>query len=102
MFDLDHTTVLSDTTLSLVEELRSVRESIKGLKTREGKIREILLAELKDTEQGLTASGVPVITIDRQVRSRLNGDRLQALYKDAWDDCQVETTVETIRLPESL
>lgn len=102
MFDHDTTTVLSESTLALVEELRSVRETIKGLKDRESKIRETLLIDLKDVSEGLTASGVPVVTIDRQSRTRVNGDRLQALYPDVWADCQTATTVETIRLPEVL
>lgn len=99
MFD-DTTTVLSDPTLALVEELRSVRESIKGLKASEERLRKALLVELEDIETGLTASGVPVITIDRQDRTRVDGDRLQALYPDAWKDCQATSVVQTVRLPE--
>lgn len=101
MFDVDTTTVLSDDNLALVEELRSVREFIKGLKTREDEIRKTLLQELKDSEQGLTAAGVPVIEIQRQSRTRVDSNRLQALYQDVWKDCQIETSVEVLRLPEA-
>ena len=97
----DATTVLSDSNLALVEELRTTRESIKILKGRESEIRDKLLAELQGTDQGITAAGVPVITIDRQVRTRVNSDRLQALHKAVYDDCLVDTTVQTVRLPEA-
>lgn len=96
----DAITILSDTTLSLVDELRSVRRSVRDLKVREDEIRKIILAELFDTEQGITASGVSVITIERQTRTRIDGDRLQALYRDIWADCQIESVVQTVRLPE--
>lgn len=102
MFTHDTTTVLSDSTLALVEELRSVREATKGLKAREDEIRKILLEELKDSDEGITASGVPVVTVERQSRTRTDGNRLQALYQDVWKDCQVETTVQVVRLPENV
>lgn len=100
MFDLDTTTVLTESTLSLVKELRELRDFTKRLKAREAEIRKILLAELKDTDQGVTAAGMPVIEVQRQSRTRLDGNRLQALYQEAWEDCQVETTVEVLQLPE--
>lgn len=97
---IDDTTVLSDTSLALVDELRSTREFIKKLKAREDDIRKILLNDLKDVEHGITASGLPVIEVQRQTRFRVDSSRLQALYEDAWEDCQVESTVEILRLPE--
>lgn len=102
MTDQDTAIVLSDETLSLVEELRSVRESYRKLKAREEEIREDLLTELKGIEHGLTADGTPVIEIDRQTRTRVDSKRLQALYEEVWEDCQTEMTVETVRLPEVL
>jgi len=103
MFDLDDkATVLSDSTLALVEELRALRETKKAISAREDQVRKILLVELRDVDAGLTASGQPVIEVERQKRTRIDGDRLQALYKDAWDDCQTETSVEVLRLPEAL
>lgn len=101
MTELDQTVVLSDPNLALVEELRTVRETIKSLKGREEQIRDVLLAELKDAEFGIAASGEPLIEVQRQPRSRLDGKRLQALYEDAWDDCQVKSTVEVLRFPEA-
>jgi predicted phage-related endonuclease len=100
MLDQDTTTVLSESHLALVEELRSTREFVKKLKAREDEIRKIILQDLKDTERGITSSGVPVLTIDRQTRTRVDSNRLQALYHDVWEDCQIETTVEVLRLPE--
>lgn len=100
MIDQDTTTVLSDSNLALVEELRTVRDTIKGLKGRESDIRKTLLEELKDSDQGITASGVPIVAIDRQVRTRVDNNRLQALYQDVWKDCQVESIVQVLRLPE--
>lgn len=101
MNNFEDTTVLSDDNLALVDELRFVRESSKALKSREEEIRKILLDELKDVEYGITASGAPMIEVQRQTRTRVNGDRLQALYKTAWDDCQIETTVQVLRFPEA-
>jgi predicted phage-related endonuclease len=101
MFDLDFQTVLSDSNLALVEELRSTREFIKKLKAREDEIRKILLVELKESEQGITAAGVPMIEVQRQSRTRVDGNRLQALYHEVWEDCQIETTVSVLRLPEA-
>ena len=98
----DDSTVLSDANLALVEELRSTREFSKKLKAREDEIRKILLEELKDSEQGITAAGVPMIEVDRQSRTRVDGNRLQALYQDVWEDCQIETTVQVLRLPEAI
>lgn len=95
-------TVLSDSDLALVEELRSVRETSKALKAREDEIRKTLLTALKDSDQGLTASGASVVEVQRQPRTRVDTNRLQALYQSAWDDCQISTTVEVLRLPESL
>lgn len=101
MYD-DSTIILNDANLALVEELRSVRETSKSLKAREDEIRKILLEALKYSEQGITASGVPMIEVQRQPRTRVDGNRLQALYQDVWDDCQIATTVEVLRLPEAL
>lgn len=101
MYD-DTTTVLTESNLALVEELRSTREFSKKLKAREDEIRKILLEELKDSEQGITASGVPMIEVDRQSRTRVDSNRLQALYQDVWEDCQIETTVQVLRLPETI
>ena len=98
----DTTTVLSQSNLDLVSELRSNREFSKKLKSREDEIRKILLEELKDSEQGITASGVPMIEVDRQSRTRVDGNRLQALYQDVWEDCQIESTVQVLRLPETI
>ncbi len=101
MSDLDDaTTVLSDANLALVAELRTTRDSIKRLKAREGEIRDVLLDELKDSALGLTASGVPLVEVERYSRSRVDSNRLQALYKDVFDDCQTETPVQVLRLVE--
>lgn len=102
MTDYADSAVLSAANLTLVEELRSTRELVKKLKAREDEIRKVLLAELADIEIGLTAAGVPVIEVERQARTRVDSKRLQALYEDVWDDCQVETTVEVLRLPDAL
>lgn len=102
MTDLDGLAVLSDSTLALVEELRSVRDASKKLKAREEEIRSALLGELKDIEVGVTASGVPVIEVQRQTRTRVDSKRLQALYEEVWDDCQISMDVETLRFPETL
>lgn len=102
MTELDDAVVLSGSDLALVVELRTIRETTKSLKAREEEIRKALLAKLNDVEVGLTASGVPAIQVDRHTRTRVNSDRLQALYQDAWEDCQTETTVESLRFPETL
>jgi predicted phage-related endonuclease len=101
MTDSDSAIVLSDSDLDLVEELRSIRETVKNLKAREEEIRTVLLQELKDSEYGLTASGDLLIEVERQQRSRLDSKKLQALYEDVWNDCQIKTTVEVLRLPET-
>lgn len=101
MFNLDTSTVLPDATIALVEELRTVRDSIKSLKSREDQIRQTLLDELKGVEEGVTASGMPVVTVERYSRTKIDGNRLQALYQDVWKDCQVETPVQVVRLPEA-
>jgi len=100
MFDHSTTTVLSESTLALVDELRSVREKVKSLKSREESIRKVLLQELVDSAEGITSSGVPVVALDQQLRTRVDANRLHALYPDVWEDCQVETTVQVLRLPE--
>lgn len=102
MTDLDQTVVLSDANLALVEELRTVRDTIKSLKGRESDIRKALLGELKDAEFGITAAGEPLIEVQRQPRSRVNTKRLQAVYEDVWNDCQINSTVEVLRFPEVL
>lgn len=101
MTDSDGVIVLSDTTLSLVEELRATREAIAKLKSREGDIRALLLAELKGSEFGITAAGAPVIEVERYARTRVDSKRLQALYESVWDDCQTSTDVEVLRFPET-
>lgn len=93
--------VLDDSDLTLVEDLRTVREEIRKLKTREDDIRSALLTQLKGFEYGLTSSGVPVIEVQRQPRSRVDSRRLQALYEDVWEDCQIKSEVEVLRFPES-
>ena len=100
MYDQDTTTVLSDLNLALVEELRLIRESVKQLKSREEAVRKILLGALKGVEQGITASGVSLVEVERYSRTRVDSNRLQALYKDVYDDCQTETSVEVLRLVE--
>lgn len=102
MTDYADSTVLSPLSLALVEELRNTRDSVKQLKAREAEIRKILLGELADSSLGLTAGGAPVIEVERQARTRVDTTRLQALYEDAWEDCQVESTVEVLRFPETL
>lgn len=102
MTDIDGVLELSDDALILVEELRLVRDETKRLKSREAEIREALLTELKDVEYGVTASGAPVIEIQRQPRSRVDSKRLQALYEDVWKDCQIHSEVEVLRFPEAL
>jgi predicted phage-related endonuclease len=100
MLDTDTSVVLDDNTVDLVDELRSIRDTIKGLKAREDEIRSHLLSELDGAEQGITASGVPVVEVQYQTRSRVDSRRLQAVYEDVWKDCQTETTVATVRLPD--
>jgi predicted phage-related endonuclease len=94
--------VLSQDTLSLVEDLRETRDAIKVLKAREESIRTVLLTELDGVEYGVTAAGAPVIEVQRQPRSRVDSKKLQALYEDVWKDCQTETEVEVLRFPETL
>lgn len=101
MTEIDGLAVLSDDTLALVEELRSTRDAIKVLKSREDDIRSSLLSELTGVEFGITAAGVPVIEVQRQVRTRIDGKKLQALYEDVWKDCQTSTSVESLRFPEA-
>lgn len=98
MVDLDGITTLSDSSLSLVEELRTTREFIKSLKAREAEIRKILLKELQDASLGVTASGKSVVGVERYTRTGLDPDRLQALYEDAWEDCQTETLIQKLVL----
>lgn len=102
MSDQSNTVVLSDSTLGLVNELRSIREDVKALKAREEKIRDLLLTELKGADGGVTASGEFIISIDRSPRSGINRDRLQALYPDVYRDCQTETQVQAVRFPETV
>ena len=101
MTDQDDAVVLSDSNLALVEELRSNRESSKRLKAREDEIRSILLQELKGSEYGVTAAGAPMIEVQRQARTRVDSKRLQALYENVWEDCQIESEVEVLRFPET-
>jgi len=98
MTDLDEIAVLSASNVALVEELRSTREFMKKLKAREKEIRSLLLKELKDRSLGMTASGKFLVEVRRQTRSGLDADRLQALYEEAWEDCQTETEVEVLTL----
>lgn len=102
MTDHDGILVLSDDTLTLVENLRTVREDIKVLKAREDEIRSALLTELKGVDYGVTASGAPIIEVQRQPRSRVDSKRLQALYENVWKDCQIQSEVEVLRFPETL
>lgn len=101
MTEQDGTIVLSEDNLALVESLRSVREDIKALKAKEDQIRSALLIELKGVEYGVTASGAPIIEVQRQPRSRVDSKRLQALYEEVWEDCQIKSEVEVLRFPES-
>lgn len=100
MVDLDGITTLSDSSLSLVEELRTTREFIKSLKAREAEIRKILLKELQDASLGVTASGKPLVEIERYDRAGIDSDRLQALYEEAWEDCQTKTPVQVLKLAQ--
>lgn len=100
MLDNDDTKILADSEVALVEELRSTREFIKKLKDREDEIRKTLLRNLDGKERGITASGIPVVEIQRQPRTRVDSNRLRALYEEVWEDCQVESVVEVVRLPE--
>lgn len=100
MTDTDTAIVLTDAQLALVEDLRSTREDIKKLKAKEDGIRAALLDELQGVEYGVTASGAPLIEVERYSRTRVDSKRLQALYEDVWKDCQTETSVEVLRLSE--
>lgn len=102
MTEHDGILVLTDDTLALVEDLRTVREDIKTLKAREDDIRSRLLVELKGVEYGVSASGAPMIEVQRQPRTRVDSKRLQALYEDVWKDCQIASEVEVLRFPETL
>lgn len=102
MTDQDGILVLSDDSLALVEDLREVREDIKKLKAREDAIRTALLSELQGVECGVNASGAPIIEVQRQPRSRVDSKRLQALYEEVWEDCQIKSEVEVLRFPESV
>jgi len=101
MLDTDTPVVLDDDTVALVEELRSVRDATKVLKAREDEIRNALLQQLEGAEQGINASGVPVVEVQYQTRSRVDTKRLQALHEEVWKDCQTDMTVTTVRLPET-
>lgn len=101
MFDTDTSVVLDDDTVALVEELRSIRDTTKVLKAREDEIRSALLKQLEGAEQGINASGVPVVEVQYQSRSRVDTKRLQALYHEVWKDCQSDMVVTTVRLPEA-
>jgi predicted phage-related endonuclease len=92
--------ILSDANLALVEEMRTLRDQIKALKDRKDKLRLILLKELANVDTGITASGEPVITIERDDRSRIDSDRLQALYPEVYADCQKSSPVQTVRFPD--
>jgi predicted phage-related endonuclease len=101
MTDNDDNAVLDDDDLALVENLREVREDIKKLTSREDAIRSALLDRLQGIEYGLTADGSPVIEVQRQPRSRVDSKRLQALYEEVWEDCQIKSEVEVLRFPET-
>lgn len=100
MPDTDTFVVLDDDAVALAEELRSVRDAGKVLKAREDEIRAALLKHLEGAEQGINASGVPVVEVQYQSRSRVDTKRLQALYEEVWKDCQTDMIVTTVRLPE--
>jgi predicted phage-related endonuclease len=101
MFDTDTSIVLDDDAVALVDELRSIRDATKVLKAREDEIRAVLVNQLEGAEQGITASGVPVVEVQRQSRTRVDTKRLEALYEEVWKDCQVDMTVTTVRLPDT-
>jgi predicted phage-related endonuclease len=101
MLDTDTSIVLDDDTVALVDELRSIRDTTKVLKAREDEIRATLLEQLEGAEQGINASGVPVVEVQYQSRTRVDTKRLQALYQEVWKDCQADMTVTTVRLPET-
>lgn len=99
MTDLnDAIVVLSDSNIALTEELRSIRDFTKTLKAREKEIRSLLLKALDDRSLGITASGKYLIEVQRYTRTGLDPDRLQALYEEAWEDCQTETEVHKLVL----
>jgi predicted phage-related endonuclease len=101
MLETDTSVVLDDAAVALTEELRSIRDTVKVLKAREDEVRSALLSHLNGAEQGVTASGMPVVEVQYQPRSRVDSKRLQALYEEVWKDCQIETTVATVRLPDT-
>ena len=100
MLDTDTSVVLDDATIALVDELRSVREASKALKAREDEIRSALLQQLEGAEHGITASGVPVVEVQYQSRTRVDTKRLQALHEEVWKDCLTSSIAATVRLPE--
>lgn len=101
MLDTETSVVLDDDAVTLVDELRSLRDTIKVMKAREDEIRAALLKQLEGAEQGISASGVPVVEVQYQSRTRVDTKRLQALYEEVWKDCQTDMTVTTVRLPET-
>lgn len=101
MTDIDTPVVLDDDTVALVDELRAIRDTAKLWKAREDEIRSILLKRLEGAEQGINASGVPVVDVQYQTRTRVDTKRLQALHQAVWEDCQTDMTVTTIRLPDT-
>lgn len=101
MLDSDTSIVLDDDTIALVEELRSIREASKVLKAREDEIRSTLLRELEGAEHGITASGMPVVEVQYQARTRVDTKRLQALHEDVWKDCLTSSVAAVVRPAET-
>lgn len=99
MYDTETILELDDDAVEAAAELRSVRDAIKALKGREEVLKAILLASMSEADQGVNASGVPVIEVRRQSRSSVDVRKLQALYEDVWKNCQRETVVASLRFP---
>lgn len=98
MSDEDVIVTISDSDLSLAEQLQEARKNRGDWEKIEKGLRDQLLATMtaQGADRALTASGAPAFHLSRSARNTVDSKKLEALYPQVYED--VVKVTEVVKL----
>lgn len=89
-----------DELVEVASALKEVRREAADLKKRENALRDRVLRELQHraVDRALTASGAPLVHLERQHRRGVNKDRLEAMFPEVFEACLEESEVVVLKV----
>ena len=91
--------VLAPEVIDIARRLQDARNAKREWEAVEKDLRDQILAEMEDADDGVDLTGKVVVSVKKVPTSRVNSKKLRALWPDIYEDVVSESTQKRVITP---